>query len=245
MKSKRTGFTLIELLVVISIIALLIAILLPVLGKTREAANRSVCLTHMRQFAIALNLYAHEFDDQFPDSSWYPDNGLPKYDIQQIRPEVAEAIPLDSREVTDCPNYPDDYPTFSDDETVGNAGQERVMFGMTYTGGVPEADVAQFLIPTGSGADVWESPLTIDDDPSLPLLSDRNENLKVDSAFDSKAAHSVNGWRAGVIGTNDYRDYLKLEGGNSVNLDGSGRFTRAEALEPHPASMNQPVLIWW
>jgi prepilin-type N-terminal cleavage/methylation domain-containing protein len=60
------GFTLIELLVVISIIALLIAILLPVLGTAREHARRTQCRSNARQIVIALFSYGSENREYFP-----------------------------------------------------------------------------------------------------------------------------------------------------------------------------------
>ena len=60
------GFTLIELLVVISIIALLIAILLPALNAARTTSHRAVSLSNSRQILIALNTYAVDFDSSLP-----------------------------------------------------------------------------------------------------------------------------------------------------------------------------------
>lgn len=67
-KEKRKGFTLIELLVVISIIALLIAILLPALNQARKAARNSVCLANEKSLITGLASYAADNDDHVPPS---------------------------------------------------------------------------------------------------------------------------------------------------------------------------------
>jgi prepilin-type N-terminal cleavage/methylation domain-containing protein/prepilin-type processing-associated H-X9-DG protein len=61
-KTEFSGFTLIELLVVISVIALLVALLLPVMSRAREMGQRAVCLSNLKQLTLAWNLYAQEHD---------------------------------------------------------------------------------------------------------------------------------------------------------------------------------------
>ena len=62
----RRAFTLVELLVVIGIIALLMGILMPALSRARETARRTACASNLRQLALAVHMYASDFQNRLP-----------------------------------------------------------------------------------------------------------------------------------------------------------------------------------
>lgn len=64
------GFSLIDTLVTISVVALLIAILLPSLSGAREAARRVVCASNVRQLGIGIQMFADDHDGKLPDSMY-------------------------------------------------------------------------------------------------------------------------------------------------------------------------------
>jgi prepilin-type N-terminal cleavage/methylation domain-containing protein/prepilin-type processing-associated H-X9-DG protein len=73
------AFTLIELLVVMAIIGVLASLLLPTLGKAKEAGRSTVCLGNLRQVGIALQLYVQDNDNRLPvmRDRLFETNGVP------------------------------------------------------------------------------------------------------------------------------------------------------------------------
>ncbi len=79
---KRRGFTLIELLVVIAIIAVLMAVLVPALGKAREKVKDISCRSNQKNIGLAVLMYLDAYDRKLPPSNsangflWYNTAGV-------------------------------------------------------------------------------------------------------------------------------------------------------------------------
>jgi prepilin-type N-terminal cleavage/methylation domain-containing protein len=69
------GFTLIELLVVIAVIAILVALLLPVLASAKERGRQASCINGVHQQTLAVIMYADEHGDILPPTAYNDANG--------------------------------------------------------------------------------------------------------------------------------------------------------------------------
>jgi len=102
---RRIGFTLIELLVVISIIALLIALLLPALGKARQATKQVLCLGNLHNIGLAMGMYADANNGLVPRATnrgrlrWYTA-------FMPYLPEGAGEDDFRRSQIFRCPSYP-------------------------------------------------------------------------------------------------------------------------------------------
>ena len=109
-KTVTKGFTLIELLVVIAIIAVLMAVLLPALGRARKQGKSVVCRNNLKQVGYAAALYAQDFDQKIP-------RGHRGSELIGVEPWFILFMPyLSDKPIDDdyrnvkmfrCPSYPD------------------------------------------------------------------------------------------------------------------------------------------
>ncbi|HYE31485.1 MAG TPA: prepilin-type N-terminal cleavage/methylation domain-containing protein [Methylomirabilota bacterium] len=83
------AFTLTELLVVIAIIAILAALLLPVIGRSKAKAHNAACLNNLRQLAIATRLYADDHQDRLPSAEILPTMPI---DPKNPLPRIADVL---------------------------------------------------------------------------------------------------------------------------------------------------------
>lgn len=229
-QARNTAFTLIELLVVVTIIAILAAMLLPVLQGVREKGKRSVCANNLRQIALSFGMYAAENGEIFP--VWYVLGGLavpyviPDTEAQEL---TRYGLPDNVKGVWHCPS--EEVPRGYAGGTPGGFNQDNYVvqthlqgqFG--YTGSLSPKKLGDPIGPLAGDYMTWwdflstwtgnhsRSSNRLHPDPEgyNQAFSDGHVTWYPKSAFPSGAPFAANSWMFDPDGAGAWPHYYWIE----------------------------------
>lgn len=240
----RRAFTLIELLVVVSIIALLLAILLPVLTNVKYAARTTQCASRLRQMGVGVTAYAVDNDQRYPHAMdetairWPSpyDNELYRWDrkpwVIRVRNTAAsyDYIPLmapyfnELAEVFVCPHIDFDWGQAYRPSTNATEIPYAMYWGMVRGNGTQAVDRPQTKLGGGFGPGGWLDGGGITQGSRYRILA--SDKVRRDTAADPEYRHLANHPPTG--GT--YRLAEKQNDGRgrgyefSENINGNGNY---------------------
>lgn len=157
---KQAGFTLIEILMVMAIIGILVAIIVAALGPARAKARQSLCLSNLRQIAVAISLYRDDYNGKEPvpnQPASCVDLGLPCQN-----PHGLGAAYHNNRQIFFCPDFHGFFPNYNEQEKEFTT---TYMWGMSSDVGVPAHAAFSGLIARQGD----QTPIVVDENHNPPL----------------------------------------------------------------------------
>ena len=244
---RAIGFTLIELLVVITIIALLIALLLPALKKSRDATWIAVCANNEHQLAVGFHTYGADNGGDLPPGGGYlPPGHVPNRAVRDSGDfwDVLNPAYVEPKEVWYCPAS-----SYSADTVLYNGSTfwelPTLYPGCCVSDGANGYFGYAFLNNAYLVRNFYENIPTHLDDPSgwVLILDHTRYDVELDHYRLTNHPGTPEGW--GTIPNATFPPDAKPDGTNKCTLDGSVTWVpEAETKLGYPGCGGVPGSLW-
>lgn len=218
------GFTLIELLVVIAIIAILAGMLLPALAKAKAKSIKILCASNCKQWGVAINMYASDGNNSFPDNSegkdlsWMMPSMLTFYRDYLMPDHKGTSKDKRSRnDVLFCPTDEWHRAYEMDTSMPTNAPQ---LLGYFYLPGRKEgsmsaarsASTEAWFYRTKLGSNLNKAPILIDKNQATGSVTTNMLDARLNWYTDIDNKHVISGTHPGAKGLPDGGNFLFEDG---------------------------------